>query len=162
MNGSPMPYFTEGGYAVWDDIREEIYVDPEGVSEEFTSEWQAEDYLLQVKEDVARQEVETAAVLRHIEIQPHEARVLDGERRLFDGLAALHIGGLFVVVVTSVPIRRVPQEGVPDDRVIPLIDVCRGRGKTVSGSRERDGAELGVILLKGGIPLFMPPRSGSS
>ena len=99
--------------------------------------------------------VETTAVLRHIEIQPHEARVLDGERRLFDGLAALHIGGLFVVVVTSVPIRRVPQEGVPDDRVIPLIDVCRGRGKTVSGSRERDGAELGVILLKGGIPLFV-------
>lgn len=47
---------TEGGYAVWDDIREEIYVDPEGVSEEFTSEWQAEDYLLQVKEDVARRE----------------------------------------------------------------------------------------------------------
>ena len=47
---------TEGGYAVWDDIRDEIYVDPEGVSEEFTSEWQAEDYLLQVKEDVARQE----------------------------------------------------------------------------------------------------------
>ena len=47
---------TEGGYAVWDDIRDEIYVDPEGVSEEFTSEWQAEDYLLQVKEDVARRE----------------------------------------------------------------------------------------------------------
>ena len=47
---------TKGGYAVWDDIRDEIYVDPEGVSEEFTSEWQAEDYLLQVKEDVARQE----------------------------------------------------------------------------------------------------------
>lgn len=47
---------TDNGYAVWDDIREEIYVDPEGVSEEFTSEWQAEDYLLQVKEDVARRE----------------------------------------------------------------------------------------------------------
>ena len=47
---------TENGYAVWDDIREEIYVDPEGVSEEFTSEWQAEDYLLQVKKDVADRE----------------------------------------------------------------------------------------------------------
>ena len=43
---------TEGGYAVWDDIREEIYVDPQGVSEEFTSEWQAEDYLAQVKKEV--------------------------------------------------------------------------------------------------------------
>ena len=56
---SPERFFlieTEGGYAVWDDIREEIYVDPEGVSEEFTSEWQAEDYLLQVKQDVAERE----------------------------------------------------------------------------------------------------------
>ena len=47
---------TEGGYAVWDDIREEIYVDPDGVSEEFASEWQAEDYLAQVKKDVAERD----------------------------------------------------------------------------------------------------------
>ena len=36
---------TENGYAVWDDNRNEIYVDGEGIQEEFTSEWQAEDYL---------------------------------------------------------------------------------------------------------------------
>lgn len=47
---------TEGGYAVWDDIREEIYVDPDGVSEEFASEWQAEDYLAQVKKEVAERD----------------------------------------------------------------------------------------------------------
>ena len=47
---------TEGGYAVWDDIRDEIYVDGEGVQEEFTSEWQAEDYLKQVKKEVADKE----------------------------------------------------------------------------------------------------------
>ena len=47
---------TEGGYAIWDDIRDEIYVDSEGVQEEFTSEWQAEDYLKQVRKAVADKE----------------------------------------------------------------------------------------------------------
>ena len=47
---------TEGGYAVWDDARNEIYVDGGGVQEEFTSEWQAEDYLKQVKKAVADKE----------------------------------------------------------------------------------------------------------
>ena len=47
---------TDEGYAVWDDIREEIYVDDEGVSEEFTSEWQANDYLEQVKKEVSEKE----------------------------------------------------------------------------------------------------------
>ena len=47
---------TESGYAIWDDIRDEIYVDSEGVQEEFTSEWQAEDYLKQVRKAVADKE----------------------------------------------------------------------------------------------------------
>ena len=47
---------TENGYAVWDDIRDEIYVDDEGVSEEFTSEWQANDYLQEFKKAVSEKE----------------------------------------------------------------------------------------------------------
>ena len=47
---------TDNGYAVWDDARNEIYADGEGVQEEFTSEWQAEDYLKQVKKAVADKE----------------------------------------------------------------------------------------------------------
>ena len=47
---------TDDGYAVWDDIRGEIYVDEEGVSEDFSSEWQAEDYLKQVKKAVSEKE----------------------------------------------------------------------------------------------------------
>ena len=47
---------TEDGYAVWDDIRDEIYVDSEGVRETFPSEWQAEDYLEQVREAVNEKE----------------------------------------------------------------------------------------------------------
>ena len=59
LTAAPERFFlieTEGGYAVWDDIREEIYADPDGVTEEFTSEWQAEDYLAQVKKDVAERD----------------------------------------------------------------------------------------------------------
>ena len=47
---------TENGYAIWDDIRDEIYADEQGVSEEFSSEWQANDYLQEVKKAVAEKE----------------------------------------------------------------------------------------------------------
>lgn len=47
---------TDDGYAVWDDIRDEIYVDSEGVSETFSSEWQAEDYLEQARKAVNEKE----------------------------------------------------------------------------------------------------------
>ena len=47
---------TDDGYAVWDDIRDEIYVDSEGVREAFPSEWQAEDYLEQVRKAVNEKE----------------------------------------------------------------------------------------------------------
>lgn len=49
MNAFP-PIETENGYAVWDNIRDEIYVDDEGVSEEFTSRWQAEEYARQLNQ----------------------------------------------------------------------------------------------------------------
>jgi len=49
---------TEKGYAVWDDVQGGIYVDGEGVQEEFTSEWQAEDYLKQLKQAVAEKSSE--------------------------------------------------------------------------------------------------------
>ena len=47
---------TDDGYAVWDDIRDEIYVDSESVRETFPSEWQAEDYLEQVRKAVNEKE----------------------------------------------------------------------------------------------------------
>ena len=47
---------TDDGYAVWDDIRDEIYVDSEGVRETFPSEWKAEDYLEQVRKTVSEKE----------------------------------------------------------------------------------------------------------
>ena len=41
---------TDDGYAVWDDIQDGIHVEPDGVSEEFTSEWEAETYRQQLIE----------------------------------------------------------------------------------------------------------------
>ena len=52
---------TDDGYAIWDDLTEAIYIDNEGVREEFKSEWQANDYLEQVKKSVS--ELDTANAL---------------------------------------------------------------------------------------------------
>ena len=39
-------------YAIWDDEADGYYVDADGVAEEFTSEWQAEEYRLKLQEQV--------------------------------------------------------------------------------------------------------------
>ena len=52
---------TDDSYAIWDDLTEAIYIDNEGVREEFKSEWQANDYLEQVKKSVS--ELDTAKAL---------------------------------------------------------------------------------------------------
>lgn len=39
-------------YAIWDDEADGYYVDTDGVAEEFTSEWQAEEYRLKLQEQV--------------------------------------------------------------------------------------------------------------
>ena len=65
---------TDNGYAVWDDVQGGIYVDSEGVQEEFTSEWQAEDYLKQVRKAVADKEAaEWLAVERAKQGMPEPA-----------------------------------------------------------------------------------------
>ena len=68
---------TEGGYAVWDDIREEIYVDPEGVSEEFVSEWQAEDYLAQVRKEAAERDAADWLAVERAKLPPLEYAIGD-------------------------------------------------------------------------------------
>ena len=47
---------AEGGFAVWDDIRDEIYVDEEGTARTFPTEEQADGYRQQVKQAVEEQE----------------------------------------------------------------------------------------------------------
>ena len=53
---------TDDGYAIWDDLAEAIYIDNEGVSEEFKSEWQANDYLEQVKKSVSELDMAKALI----------------------------------------------------------------------------------------------------
>ena len=74
---------TDEGYAIWDDLTEAIYIDDEGVSEEFKSEWQANDYLEQVKKSVSEKETtgqpepeqKEAAPLTPAFVQPKRSRV---------------------------------------------------------------------------------------
>ncbi len=68
---------TEGGYAVWDDIRDEIYVDGEGVQEEFSSEWQAEDYLKQVRKAVADKEAAEWLAVERAKQEPAEGEQVE-------------------------------------------------------------------------------------
>ena len=49
---------TEDGYGIWDDIRDEYYVDEDGVTADFDSEWAAEDYLKELQEKVAQKEAD--------------------------------------------------------------------------------------------------------
>ena len=65
---------TENGYAVWDDIRDEIYVDDEGVSEEFTSEWQANDYLQEVKKAVSEKKLRSGCTMNALNLKQHRNR----------------------------------------------------------------------------------------
>lgn len=74
---------TDEGYAIWDDLTEAIYIDDEGVSEEFKSEWQANDYLEQVKKSVSEKEAagqlepeqKEAKPLTPAFVQPKRSRV---------------------------------------------------------------------------------------
>lgn len=44
---------TDTGYAVWDDIQNGIHVNKKGVAEDFPSEWQADAYLEEVRQEVS-------------------------------------------------------------------------------------------------------------
>ena len=59
---APAPYErfavveSENGWAIWDDLHNGYYIDDDDVSEEFTSRWQAEDYLKEVQKAVAEKD----------------------------------------------------------------------------------------------------------
>ena len=74
---------TDDGYAIWDDIRDEIYVDEEGVSEHFTSEWQAEDYLRQVRQETTDKEADEWLSVEQAKVEPlHRSFYLSAWSRL--------------------------------------------------------------------------------
>ena len=54
-----------------------IYVDPDGVSEEFTSEWQAADYLAQVRKEVAERDAADWLAVERAKLPPLEYAIGD-------------------------------------------------------------------------------------
>lgn len=70
---------SENGYAIWDDLHDDYYVDDEGVTEEFDSEWLANDYLYQVREAVAGKEAagQPAAGQEKAAAEPAEPEALN-------------------------------------------------------------------------------------
>lgn len=63
---------TDDGYAIWDDLTEAIYVDDEGVSEEFTSEWQAQAYLEEVKKAASDKQAAAWLAVERAKLSPLE------------------------------------------------------------------------------------------
>ncbi len=63
---------TDDGYAIWDDLTEAIYVDNEGVSEEFTSEWQAQAYLEEVKKAASNKQAAEWLAVERAKLPPLE------------------------------------------------------------------------------------------
>ena len=63
---------TDEGYAVWDDVTQDIYIDDEGVSEEFISEWQAQAYLEEVKKAVSEKESTEWLAVERAKLPPLE------------------------------------------------------------------------------------------
>ena len=68
---------TDDGYAIWDDLTEAIYVDDEGVSEEFASEWQAQAYLEEVKKAVSNKQAAEWLAVERAKLPPLEYAVGD-------------------------------------------------------------------------------------
>ena len=61
---------SENGWAIWDDLHDGYYVDDEGVTEEFYSEWLANDYLLEVREAVTKKQAAEWLKVEQAKIEP--------------------------------------------------------------------------------------------
>ena len=63
----------DGEYAIWDNQTDDYYVDHEGVTEYFTDEWLANDYLEEVRQSVAAVEaVQTEEPVEEVPEVPEE------------------------------------------------------------------------------------------
>ena len=67
---------TDEGYGIWDDLHDGLYVDEEGVTADFDSEWVAENYLLELKEKIAQRE---AAEWEYVERSKYEAQTEEND-----------------------------------------------------------------------------------
>ena len=75
---------TDDGYAIWDDLHDDYYVDDAGVTESFKSEWQAEDYLQQVRQETSGKEAAEWQYVEQAKLPPLEYTVGDHFRNVTD------------------------------------------------------------------------------
>ncbi|MDO5593104.1 MAG: hypothetical protein Q4G57_09430, partial [Bacillota bacterium] len=68
---------TDEGYGIWDDIRDELYVDEDGVTADFDSEWAAEAYLKDLREKVARQEAAEWEYIERSKFEPQNEQITE-------------------------------------------------------------------------------------
>ena len=61
---------TASGYAIWDDLHDGYYLDDEGVSEDFTSEWQANAYLEEIRKATVDKEVAEWQYVERAKVEP--------------------------------------------------------------------------------------------
>ena len=67
---------TDEGYGIWDDLHDGLYVDEDGVTADFDSEWVAENYLLELKEKVAQREADE---WEYVERSKYEAQTEEND-----------------------------------------------------------------------------------
>ena len=67
---------TDEGYGIWDDLHDGLYVNEEGVTADFDSEWAAEDYLKELRVKTDRQ---TAEDWLYVERSKYEAQVAEND-----------------------------------------------------------------------------------
>ena len=141
---------TENGYAVWDDIRDEIYVDDEGISEEFASEWQANDYLMQVRKTVSDKEAAEWFYVERAKQDSQPETAFETAKRLIDDFCREEYqqeGGADYTDLTNVGIAYTTTEddrheiqarvNLEDFRIETLVD-----GKTVRSEQHASLEEL--------------------
>ncbi len=81
-------------YAIWDDQTGDYYVDEEGVTEEFDSEWLAQDYLQQVKRTVSERESAEWLAVEHskfvADVEAWEKQQAEEKQAAVDALPEEH------------------------------------------------------------------------
>ena len=95
----------QSAYAIWDDLHDNYYVDDDGVTEEFTSEWQAEDYLSKIQKTVSEKE---AAEWQAVEHEKEIPEVTDERRTQI--ISAMEAAGIHYDEIDSDDTRLVFRE----------------------------------------------------
>jgi len=79
---------TDEGYGIWDDLHDGLYVDEEGVTADFDSEWVAENYLKELRQKVADREAAEWLYVERSKNEVSNAEVSENEAPLDEGIPA--------------------------------------------------------------------------